>query len=98
MTSSWYGGNGRPTTEVAVAWCGCGGRGVHLTPAPRDQDHQHEVRRQGPGGYGKGDYAACPHISVVAPRHGSEGRAGRVAVGGPTTTRTCLWDVGRRRL
>jgi hypothetical protein len=46
----------------------------------------------------RGDYAACPRISVIAPRHGSEGRAGRVVVGGLTTTRTCLWDVGRRRL
>jgi hypothetical protein len=24
--------DGRPTTQVVVAWCGCGGRGVHLTP------------------------------------------------------------------
>src|SRR3712207_2843459 len=80
MISSWYGGDGRPTTEEAVA-CGrgCGGRGVHLTSATRDQDHQHEVRRQGPGGYGKGDNAARPCVCVVAFRYSSEGRAGRVA-------------------
>jgi hypothetical protein len=34
---------------------------------PREVDHQHEVRWQGPGGCGKGDDAACPRLSVVAP-------------------------------
>src|SRR5215213_6187290 len=81
-------GDGRPTTEVAVA-CGrgCRGRGVHLTPAPRDQDHQHEVRRQGPGGRGKGDEAASPRLFVVAPHHSSEGRAGRLQRIAMTLTR-----------
>src|SRR5215207_1707262 len=84
-------GDGRPTNEVAVA-CGrgCGGRGVHLTPAPRDQDHQQEIRRQGPGGSGEGDHAARPCVCVVTSRYSSEGRASRLGAGDLTTTRTCL--------
>src|SRR5215208_4855645 len=49
-------GDGRPTTEVAVAWCGCGGRGVHLTPP-----HEGKTISM------RGDYAACPYLCDCAP-------------------------------
>ena len=42
--------------------------------------------QQRTGGGGKGDDAARPRISVVAPRHSSEGRAGRLAAEGSLTT------------
>jgi hypothetical protein len=42
--------------------------------------------------------AAFVALLLLVPGLSSKGRAGRVAAGGPTTTRTCLWDVGRRRL